>query len=138
MQIILDKWGNSFSAKGFIFPFLNGNSTEIEFKAQICNVIRLTNKNIKKVTKALELPDISTYNCRHSFTTILAKLRTPESYIDQATGHSQGKSVTKGYIGGYNKQERMKYNSMLLWKKKIVWKTKRQIIWKRKQIIINK
>jgi integrase/recombinase XerD len=116
MQLIIDKWGNPHSAKGFIFPFLNGTSTEIEYKAQIHNVIRLTNKHIKSVTKALELPDISTYNCRHSYTTILAKLRTPESYIDQATGHSQGKSVTKGYIGKYTKQERINYNSLLLWK----------------------
>jgi integrase/recombinase XerD len=116
MQTIIDKWGNPPSVKGFIFPFLNECKTEIEFKAQIHNVIRLTNKNIKKVTKELELPDISTYNCRHSFTTILAKLRTPESYIDQATGHSQ-KSITQGYIGKYDKQERITYNSLLLWKK---------------------
>ncbi len=116
MQLIIDKWGNAPSAKSFIFPFLNGSTTEIEFKAQIHNVIRATNKNIKKVTKALDLPDISTYNCRHSFTTILAKLRTPESYIDQATGHSQGKSVTKGYIGKYTKQERLTYNNLLIWK----------------------
>jgi len=117
MQMIIDKWGASPSAKSFIFPFLNGSTTEIDFKAQIHNVIRATNKNIKKITKALDLPDISTYNCRHSFTTILAKLRTPESYIDQATGHSQGKSVTKGYIGKYTKQERLTYNSLLLWNK---------------------
>lgn len=116
MQTIIDKWGNSPSIKGFIFPFLNGCTTEIEFKAQIHNVIRLTNKNIKKVTNNLGLPNISTYNCRHSYTTILAKLRTPESYIDQATGHSQ-KTVTQGYIGKYNKQERLTYNTLLLWSK---------------------
>ena len=119
MQIIIDKWGNTPSAKGFIFPFLNGSTTEIDFKAQIHNVIRATNKNIKKVTKALELPDISTYNCRHSYTTILAKSnkpRVPESYISESLGHSD-KSVTKGYIGEYNKQERITYNSLLLWNK---------------------
>ncbi len=114
MQTIIDKWGNSPSAKGFIFPFLNDCKTEIEYKKQIHNVIRLTNKNIKKVTSALELPDISTYNCRHSYTTILAKLRTPESYIDQATGHAVS-TMTKGYIGKYTKQERITYNSLLLW-----------------------
>jgi len=134
MQMIIDKWGNSPSAKSFIFPFLNGYTTEADFKHEIHNVIRATNKNIKKVTKALKMPNISTSNCRHSYQTILAKLRTPESYIDGATGHSKGKSVTKMYIGGYNKQERMKYNSLLLWKKN-VWKTKRQITWKRKQKI---
>jgi integrase len=131
MQMIIDNWGNNPTAKGFIFPFLNGSTTEIEFKAQIHNVIRATNKNIKKVTKALKLPDISTYNCRHSYTTILAKLRTPESYIDQATGHSQGKSVTKGYIGKYDKTERNKYNSLLIWSKGRTRTIKPNILWKK-------
>ncbi|MDO9152304.1 MAG: site-specific integrase [Paludibacter sp.] len=128
MQMLIAKWGNAPSAKGFIFPFLNGSSTEIEYKAQIHNVIRLTNKNIKKVTKELNLPDISTYNCRHSYTTILAKLRTPESYIDQATGHSQ-KSVTQGYIGKYNKKERIKYNSLLIWSKGRIRTINKNISW---------
>ena len=115
MQSIIDKWGNAPTAKAYIFPFLNDCNTEIEYKKQIHNVIRLTNKNIKKVTSDLKLPDISTYNCRHSYTTILAKLRVPESYIDQATGHAPS-TVTKGYIGKYNKKERIEYNSLLLWK----------------------
>ena len=130
MQMIIDKWGNAPSAKGLIFPFLNDCNTEIEFKKQIHNVIRLTNKNIKKVTGALKLPDISTYNCRHSYTTILAKLRTPESYIDQATGHAVS-TMTKGYIGKYNKKERIKYNSLLIWSKGRTRTINTKILWKK-------
>jgi len=131
MQTIIDKWGNAPSAKGFIFPFLNDSNTEIEFKKQIHNVIRLTNKSIKKVTSALKLPDISTYNCRHSYTTILAKLRTPESYIDQATGHAIS-TMTKGYIGKYTKQERIKYNSLLIWSKGRTRTINKNISWNKR------
>lgn len=114
MQNIMDKWANTPDSKSFIFPFLNGCSTEAEYKHEIHNFIRLTNKNIKRVTKELGLPDISTYWCRHSYTTILAKARVPESYIAEAVGHAD-RSITRGYIGKYNKEERLTYNSILLW-----------------------
>lgn len=114
MQQIIDKWGNVPSAKGYIFPFLNNCKNEIEFKAEIRNVIRLTNKLIKKVTKAINLTDISTYSTRHSYATILAKNRVPESYISESLGHSKNKNVTQSYYGHYSKKERITYNSILL------------------------
>lgn len=114
MQAIIDKWGNMPGIKTYIFPFLNKVTEKSDIKREILNVIRLTNKQIKEVTSALKLPDISTYNARHSYATILAKNRVPESYISEALGHSK-KSVTQGYFGSYSKQERIKYNSLLLW-----------------------
>ena len=135
MQTILDKWGNTPTKTNYIFPFLNNCKTETEFKKEIYNVIRLTNKKIKLVTKAIGLPDISTYNARHSYATILTKLRVPESYIAESLGHADS-TVTQSYFGHYDKQERMKYNSLLLWNNK--WKTKRQIIRKRKQTHLEK
>lgn len=116
LQEIINKWGNTPSPKKHIFPFLNNCKTETDRKREILNVIRLTNKHIKKVTAALELPDISTYNARHSYATILAKNRVPESYISESLGHSK-KSVTQNYFGSYNKKERITYNSLLLWNK---------------------
>ncbi len=115
LQDIIDKWGNEPAPKKYIFPFLNDCKNKTDIKREILNVIRLTNKQIKKVTTALEMPDISTYNARHSYATILAKNRVPESYIAESLGHSK-KTVTQGYYGGYNKKERITYNSLLLWK----------------------
>ena len=136
MQLTIDKWGNIPKKTNYIFPFLNNCKTETEFKKEISNIIRLTNKKIKVVTKELALPNVSTYAVRHSYSTILAKKKVPESYIDESLGHSDSKNVTRKYIGHYNKQERILYNSMLLWKPKIIWKTKRQIIWKRKLMLL--
>jgi len=117
MQKIIEKWGNDEAPKNFIFPFLNESKTETEYKAQIHNVIRLTNKTIKLVTKALKLPDISTYNARHSYATILNKNRVPESFISEQLGHSNN-NVTQSYFGRYSKKERLKYNNFLIWKPK--------------------
>jgi integrase len=113
MQSIIDRWGNEKSAKGLIFPFCNGCTTEAEMKLKIFDIIRLTNRQIKLVTKALDLPDISTYNARHSYATILAKMRVPESYIAESLGHAN-RTITQSYFGSYSKEERIQYNSMLL------------------------
>lgn len=130
MQLIIDKWGNAPTAKGYIFPFLNGLSKEIDVVKKIDEIVHLANRNIKKVTSAINKPGVSTYNCRHTFTTILAKKHVPESYIDQATGHAPS-TMTKRYIGTYNKKERFRYNSMLIWPKGRIRTIKNTIIWKR-------
>lgn len=116
MQTIIDKWGNTPTKTNYIFPFLNNCKTETEFKKEIYNVIRLTNKKIKLVTKELKINDISTYNARHSYATILTKLRVPESYIAESLGHSDS-TVTQSYFGHYDKGERLSYNNLLTWKK---------------------
>jgi len=114
MQRIINQWGNPNTGKNaFIFPFCNECTTEEQMRHEIHNIIRLTNKQIKIVTKALELPDISTYSARHSYATILAKKRAPESYIAEQLGHAN-RTVTQNYFDSYTKEERIQYNSMLL------------------------
>ena len=128
LQDIINKWGNAQPNK-YIFAPLNDCKTALERKTAIQFFIHCINENIKKVTKALNLPDVSTYNCRHSYTTILAKKNVPESYIDKATSHT-AKTVTQGYIGSYSKKDRMKYNSLLIWSKGRTRTIKKNMIWK--------
>lgn len=114
MQETIDKWGNpDKDEKNHIFPFFPNDISPTEEKRMVKNLTKHINKYIKKITKQLELPEISTYWCRHSFVTVLMKERVPESYISEAVGHST-KTVTQGYFGRYTKEERLKYNSLLL------------------------
>ncbi|VBB43496.1 conserved hypothetical protein [uncultured Paludibacter sp.] len=114
MQKTIERWGNPETLKNnLIFPFCNGCTTEEQFKHEIHNIVRLTNKQIKIVTKALNLPDVSTYTARHSYATILAKNRVPESYISEQLGHAN-RTVTQSYFDNYSKEERINYNSILL------------------------
>lgn len=113
MRRIILKHGNKDKG-GYIFPMLNGTKTESARVSSIRNFIRLTNRKIKDIAKDLKLVDgISTYTSRHSYATILAKLRTPESYIAEQLGHSK-RSVTQGYFDSYTREERFKYNGLLV------------------------
>jgi integrase len=112
MRRIILRHANKES-KGYIFPMLNGTKTEAERINNIRNFIRLTNRKIKDIAKDLKLMDgISTYTARHSYATILAKLRVPESFISEQLGHSK-RSVTQGYFDSYSREERFKYNGLL-------------------------
>lgn len=114
MQNIIERWGNAETSKNdLIFPFCNGCTGEEQFKVKIHDIVRLTNRQIKLVTKALNLPDISTYTARHSYATILSKNRVPESYIAEQLGHAN-RTVTQGYFDSYSKDERINYNSILI------------------------
>jgi site-specific recombinase XerD len=87
----------------------------------ICNMAYVVNSNLKKLTKEInsqlpeeeQLPeDISIYTARHSYGTILAHNRVPESYIGFVLGHSR-KSVTDSYIEEYSVEDRKRYNGLL-------------------------
>ena len=56
---------------------------------------------------------VNNYTARHSYATILNKLRVPESYISQQLGHSK-RTVTQGYFGEFDRDSRFEYNSLLL------------------------
>lgn len=115
MDVIIEKYGNE-DKTGLVFPFLNDCENEEQKILKIKNLVRLVNDKIKHVAKELNLDgadDISTYTARHSYSTILSKLRVPESFISEQLGHSK-KNVTQGYIDAYDKDERISYNSLLL------------------------
>ncbi|KAA6317902.1 hypothetical protein EZS27_032017, partial [termite gut metagenome] len=114
MEKIIEQWGNpDKDSKNHVFPFLPNEVSPVDEKRMVVTLTKHINKHIKKIAAQLELPDISTYWCRHSFVTVLMKARVPESYISEAVGHST-KTVTQGYFGRYTKEERLKYNSLLL------------------------
>lgn len=110
----MEKWCNPDKREeNHVFPFLPKDVSPNDEKRMVTNFTKHINKHIKIIAKELGLPDISTYWCRHSYVTVLMKARVPESYISEAVGHST-KTVTQGYFGRYTREERLKYNSLLL------------------------
>ena len=120
-QIIL-KYGNR-SRSGYIFPIINDCKNEAEKRKKISNLTSDSNKRIKAICKELKNDDdtpmipnfdlVNNYTARHSYATILNKLRVPESFISQQLGHST-QSITQGYFGGFDRDYRFEYNSLLL------------------------
>lgn len=122
MKRIIAKHGNK-QRNGYIFPFLNNATNETERRKIISNLSNDCNKRIKAIYRELKNDDdtlmipnydlVNNYTARHSYATILNKMGVPESYISQQLGHSN-RSVTQGYFGEYDRDERFKYNSLLL------------------------
>jgi site-specific recombinase XerD len=121
MKAIIMEWGNPKTANGYVFPFLKGGESSKDIIRLTKNITHVVNNNLKTLTKQInshlseeeQLPeDISTYTARHSFGTILAHKRVPESYIGFALGHSK-KSVTDSYIEEYTVEDRKQYNGLL-------------------------
>ena len=122
MKGIIQKHGNKSKA-GLIFPLLNDCKDETERRKKIFNITHECNKRIKAICRELKneddtlmIPDyelVNNYTARHSYATILNKLGVPESFISQQLGHST-QTVTQGYFGGFDRDARYKYNSLLL------------------------
>ncbi|KAA6329006.1 Tyrosine recombinase XerC, partial [termite gut metagenome] len=121
MKIVVEGWGNPMTTNGYVFPFLKGGESSKDIIRLTKNITYVVNSNLKKLVKGInsrlpeeeQLPeDISTYTARHSYGTILAHNRVPESYIGFALGHSR-KSVTDTYIEEYSVEDRKQYNGLL-------------------------
>lgn len=122
MKKIIKKHGNT-SKSGYIFPLLNDCKNETDRRKKIFNITHESNKRIKAICRELKhddgtlmIPDydsVNNYTARHSYATILNKLRVPESFISQQLGHST-QTVTQGYFGAYDRDARFEYNSLLL------------------------
>ncbi|QIK55705.1 site-specific integrase [Dysgonomonas sp. HDW5B] len=121
MKDIIDEWGSKMDKESFVFSFLKGGESYADEIRLTKNITYVVNSNIKKLIKSInaDLPEeehlpenVSTYTARHSYGTILAHNRVPESYIGFALGHSS-KSVTDSYIEEYSKEDRIQYNSLL-------------------------
>ena len=122
MKRIIQKWGNK-SKSGLIFPICNVCTIEADKRKKICAITHECNKRIKAISKELKNDDdtmmipnydlVNNYTARHSYATILGKTGVPESYISHQLGHST-QTVTQGYLGEYDRDERFKYNSLLI------------------------
>jgi integrase len=86
---IIKKWGNpSKNANDYIFPFIDDSMSALRKKEVIRQVIKVTNANMRKIAKKLEITgNVLTYSARHSFATILKKSNAPLSFIQSALGH---------------------------------------------------
>jgi integrase len=114
MQTIINKWGNpSKRPDNYIFPFLSHGITPKEEKLIIQNVVRLVNKKMAKISKALEYDLISTYTARHSYATVLKRSGANIAFISESLGHSDLRT-TESYLASFETEERAKNASKLV------------------------
>jgi len=114
MEEIIKRWGNpSKRPTDHIFPFLSPGLDPIVEKRIIQNVIRLTNKKMAAISKALGLDPISTYTARHSYATVLKRSGANISFISESLGHTDLKT-TENYLAHFEQDQRRKEAEKLI------------------------
>lgn len=86
----------------YLFPILFAyHKTEQQKANRIHKVISKTNKDLKAIGEALNLPiKLTTYVARHSFATVLKRSGVKTSVISESLGHSSEK-VTQYYLDSF-------------------------------------
>lgn len=114
MARILSYWGNLDKSKNaYVFPFLNNSMDAAQQKQTIHQVIKMTNKYMKRIGEKLGIEgDLNTYAARHSFATTLQRTGAPISFIQSRLGHKKS-STTEIYLAGFEPEQESKFLSEL-------------------------
>ena len=96
LQKIIDRHGDKNSS--FVFPVLNDNmSREEQWKYVKATFTKSINQSVNKVTKALNIKQVSAKIMRHSAATLYMQARMNLQKIANMLGH-QSTAVTERYI----------------------------------------
>jgi len=114
MREIINRIGNPIQLPdNYIFPYLVGCQTpKAEYK-MVQDVIKRTNDRMERISKALEIPKITTYTARHSYATVLKRSGANITFISESLGHSDLKT-TENYLASFETEEREKNARLLM------------------------
>ena len=110
---IMDRWKNTRgNQEQFIFPILQVGMTPSQQHKNIAQLIKNTNKYMKRICIALEIPEATTYVARHSFATVLKRSGASVEYISESQGH-RNISTTQNYLADFEIDEKRKWANKL-------------------------
>lgn len=110
---IINKWGTKDKKPdSYLFPFLTSGLDPKTEKMIIQNVIRLCNKKMAAISKALNFDNVSTYTARHSYATVMKLSGANIAFISESLGHTDQRT-TENYLKSFEQGERAKNASKL-------------------------
>ncbi len=96
-----------------MFPFFKKDFTPLKKRATVMQLVKTTNKYLRKMAKELDLPmDITTYHARHSYASILKESGAPIEYISESPGHTSTQT-TESYMKSFSRAHREKWADAL-------------------------
>ena len=114
MREIINRIGNPVQLPdNYIFPYLTGVECVKKQYEMIKDVIKRTNKRMKRIAADLGVPDITTYTARHSYATVLKRSGANIAFISESLGHSDLKT-TENYLASFETEEREKNARLLM------------------------
>ena len=110
---IMDRWKNEpGNQEQYIFPILQSGMTIEDQHRTIKQLVKNTNKYMRRICVALEIPEATTYVARHSFATVLKRSGASVEYISESLGH-RNISTTQNYLADFEIDEKRKWANKL-------------------------
>lgn len=111
---IIERWSNKPGTQDqFLFQPLHIGMTAEDQHRAIAQMVKNTNKYMKRICADLEIPEATTYVARHSFATVLKRSGASVEYISESLGH-KNISTTQNYLKDFEIEEKRKWAEMLL------------------------
>lgn len=114
IQRIIGKWGNTEKHPySFVFPILSAEmNAQVERRA-IKQFIKTVNKWLSRIAKETGIQNkVTTYTCRHSFSTILKNEGVSIQYIKESLGHNSTQT-TENYLNAFPDDIKRKFAEQL-------------------------
>ena len=104
---IIKKFGNrNHNADSYLFPILTKGVDATRERQLIQQITGVVNDHIKIIGKAVGIDQhITTYSCRHTFSTILQRSGVSIEFISEALGHSNIRT-TQAYLKGFEDEKK--------------------------------
>ncbi|MDE3145800.1 MAG: site-specific integrase [Bacteroidota bacterium] len=112
---IIKKWSDKKNAAkdAYLFSILDENDTPLEQMRKIEQLIKNTNKYIRRICMSLNIEkNVTTYFARHSAATIMKHSGASIAQIQEALGHST-QSVTQKYLDSFNDNAKKELSNAL-------------------------
>ena len=115
LQILLDKYATIRQEGARVFPqILRDAKTETAITHRVHDFNADIRKGMQLVCSELGIKTATASTARNSYITTLTWHNTADAFIDAMVGHSDGKSVLRGYQGKASPKRRAAINSLLL------------------------
>lgn len=108
---IIDRW--SCKDSEYVFGIINNEMTVEEQHKAVYQMIKNSNKYMKRICKLLELQPVTTYHARHSFATVLKNSGASVEFISESLGH-KSISTTMNYLSSFEDEAKRKWANVLL------------------------
>ena len=113
-KAIIKKWCTfKKDPDNYIFPFYKKEFDAERKRRTVKQLVKTTNKYLRKISAELELPMIITsYHARHSFASILKESGAPMEYISESLGHASVQT-TESYVKSFSTVHKQKWADVL-------------------------
>lgn len=111
---VIDTYGSlEGNPDEFVFPIISPDQDAEEQHSAINNFNRFIGQHMKKLCKAIDLPEVSAYWARHSFATQAIRRGKPMAFIQESLGHDNVKT-TQGYFAGFEDEVKKEFADSLM------------------------